>query len=30
MNMDIWVITVFNQIFIRDFYTDIKLSKKSS
>ena len=28
MNMDIWVITVFNQIFIRDFYTDIKLSKK--
>ena len=28
MNMDIWVITVFNQTFIRDFYTDIKLSKK--
>ena len=30
MNMGIWVVSTLNQLFIKDFYIEIKFSKKSS
>ena len=29
MNVDIWVVSTLNQLFIRDSYTEIKCSKKN-
>ena len=28
MNMDIWVVSTLNQLFIKDSYSEIKFSKK--